>query len=324
MIFRPNPAFDRFTAEGALVGRMLSSFGEIEVSLCRNAAQATLLGDTLMKALYAIRTTSTRIETAHRLMQPYFKQHGILDDYQNTMDTVWHCLKIRNQYAHCNWGDNLTAGLFFADLQVSADSDNFSHTWRHVDVPLLEQQFTYFGWTMEMIEFTHHEMGVKMGHIQSHVWPRPKVPAPAPLHNPPYEHVPPWLSEDEKALHLARALASQGGPRHRHPDNRLSTRLGRRNTPDRKSSAERAERGSRTQKDVLIHLRNNSGRASPSRIDRGGSHLNTMHLLCHGYNVQQNACFCVLNWTRLKTCIIVHEVNTNHHNEQQVGVAHGW
>ncbi|MES6429100.1 hypothetical protein U6U55_12180, partial [Cutibacterium acnes] len=137
-----------------------------------------------MKALYAIRTTSTRIETAHRLMQPYFKQHGILDDYQNTMDTVWHCLKIRNQYAHCNWGDNLTAGLFFADLQVSADSDNFSHTWRHVDVPLLEQQFTYFGWTMEMIEFTHHEMGVKMGHIQSHVWPRPKVPAPAPLHNP--------------------------------------------------------------------------------------------------------------------------------------------
>jgi hypothetical protein len=211
MIFRPNPAFDRFTAEGALVGRILSSFGEIEVSICRNAAHATGLGNTLMKALYGIRATSTRINTADRLMRSYFEQRGLLADYRNAIDAVWHCLKIRNQYAHCNWGDHHQAGLFFADLQDSADTHDFSQSWRHVDVPLLEQQFAYFGLTMEMIEFTYHEMGVKMGHIQSHIWPRPTVPTPAPLHNPPDEHVPPWLGEDEKALHLARARATQGG-----------------------------------------------------------------------------------------------------------------
>lgn len=211
MIFRPNPAFDRFTAEGTFVGRILASFGEIEVSVCRNAAHATLLGDTLMKALYGIRVTSTRIDTADRLMRPYFEQHGLLEDHQNAMDAVWHCLKIRNQYAHCNWGDHHQAGLFFADLQVSANTDDFTHAWRHVDVALLEQQFTYLGWTMEMLEFTHHEMAVKMRQIESHVWPKPTAPSPAPLHNPPGEHIPPWLSEDEKALHLARARATQGG-----------------------------------------------------------------------------------------------------------------
>jgi hypothetical protein len=212
MVFRVNPAFDRFPEEGTLIGRILSGFGEVEVTLCRNAAHATSLHNTLFKTFYAIRVTSTRIEVADRLMRPYFERHGLTAELNTAMGMVWHCLKIRNQYAHCNWADHQAAGLFFADLQNSAETADFSHDWKHVDPSVLQEQFHYFAMTLELLEFTHHEMAVKLGQIPSHVWPRPIIPSPPPLHNPPAEHVPPWLTEDGKALHVARARAVQGGP----------------------------------------------------------------------------------------------------------------
>jgi hypothetical protein len=49
------------------------------------------------------------------------------------MDAVLACLKIRNQYAHCNWADSdPKAGLFFADLQESAKREDWFTSWKHV------------------------------------------------------------------------------------------------------------------------------------------------------------------------------------------------
>jgi hypothetical protein len=212
MIFRPNPAFDRFPAEAALVGRMLSGFGEIEITTCRNAANATSLGNIAWKVLYGIGATSARIDTADRLMHPYFEEHGLGQHHKTAIGMVRHCIKIRNQYAHCNWGDHHEAGLFFADLRTSANTEDFSHDWKHVDSTILDEQFSYFGMTMEWLEFVDRELSVKVGRLRYHTWPKPSVPRQPPLHNPPNEHVPPWLSEGEQELHLARAQAAQGGP----------------------------------------------------------------------------------------------------------------
>lgn len=209
MVWRANPAFDRFPEEATLVGRILSGFGEVEATVCRNAAHATLLGDIAMKALYGLRATSARIHTADRLMRPYFDLHGLGEGHNAAMAMANHCLKIRNQYAHCNWGDHHQAGLFFADLQKSADTEDFTNDWKHVDPAVLGRQFDYYGMTLELLEFIHHEMAVKLGQIQSHVWPRPTVPSQPPLHNPASQHVPPWLSGAEKARHLERAAESE-------------------------------------------------------------------------------------------------------------------
>jgi hypothetical protein len=99
MVFRPNPAFDRFPAEAALVGRILSGFGELEITTCRNAAVATSLGNTAWKVLYGIGATSARIDTADRLMQSYFEQQGLGEPYKTAMRMLWHCVRIRNQYS---------------------------------------------------------------------------------------------------------------------------------------------------------------------------------------------------------------------------------
>ncbi len=212
MAYRINPAFDRFPAEAALVGRILASFGEIELTVCHNAGHAIDLHGITMKALYRLRATSQRLDVADEFMKWVYYRVGLAEEYDIAIGMVRHCLKIRNQYSHCNWADDVTAGLFFADVQESAENDDFDHHWKHVDPTLLQIQLGYFGVTLEWLRYLEEELAVRQERRQAHVWPRPPIPGPPPLHNSEGQHVPPWLTEDQKALHLAQARASQGGP----------------------------------------------------------------------------------------------------------------
>jgi hypothetical protein len=117
-----------------------------------------------------------------------------------------HCLVIRNQYAHCNWGDHHEAGLFFADLQKSAKTVNFDHSYKHVDVALLKEQLEFFKVTLAWLRFMDAELGLKQETLRSHVWSTPPRSPQPPLHNPASEHVPPWLTPELQAAHLKRAL----------------------------------------------------------------------------------------------------------------------
>jgi hypothetical protein len=164
-----NPAFDRFPAEAALVGRLLAAFGELEISACSNASKATGLGNSLLCALYRIRATRSRFEAADALMRPIYKNAGLESGYAMAFGMVLYCLQIRNQFAHCNWADHQSAGLFFADLTESAKTPDFELLWKHVDVPLLESQEAYFTGTLEALTFMDHEIAVKQGKLRSHV-----------------------------------------------------------------------------------------------------------------------------------------------------------
>jgi hypothetical protein len=209
-----NPAFHNFPEEAALIGRLLAAFGELEFSFCRNAGMALNMYITVARALYNLRQTSSRVETADILAQPEFEKHNLLDDYERAHAMVWHCLKIRNQYAHCNWGDdqtNHTAGLFFADLQASADRPDFEHSWKHVDIPLLQLQEQFFAETREWLDFIRHELAVRKGELRIHFWPRPTECELPPRHNLASEHVPPWLDANQKARHLERTQETERG-----------------------------------------------------------------------------------------------------------------
>jgi hypothetical protein len=212
-MFRINPAFDRFPREAHFVGRILACFGEIEFSVCRNAGHASgMPDDAIPKALYRLRATSSRLDAADAIMRPVFALNGLIDEYRIADAGIGHCVRLRNQYAHCNWADNETEGLFFADLQGAAGAEiGFELSFRHVDVPLLESQYAFFAYVMEWLSFLDIELGVRTKRLSTLSWPRPLELSPPPLHNPPETHVPPWLTEDQKARHLARALAAKGG-----------------------------------------------------------------------------------------------------------------
>ncbi|WP_407175456.1 hypothetical protein [Bradyrhizobium sp. STM 3562] len=212
MAFYINPAFQRHPVEAGLIGHMLASFGEIEVTLCFNTGWAHKLVDPVVNTLYAIRTTSTRIETAFRLMQPAAALLGLTAEQEAVVPMVWHCLKIRNQYAHCNWGDHVASdGLWFVDLEETARDRQFFMYWKFLDLELLNQQVEYFNSTMEKLTFITGEIHVKTGNQTQNPFPKPTIPTPPPLHSPPHEHVPPWLDGEVKAHHIARARAAQGG-----------------------------------------------------------------------------------------------------------------
>ncbi len=214
--YRINPAFDQFPEEARIVGKLLASFGEIEYSVCRNAGHATRLEESVIKALYRLRATSSRFEAADALAATPFAQAGFASEYKRAREMVQTCLRIRNQFAHCNWGTHgfsTEAGLFFTDLQAAADApQGMEFAWRHVDVPLLRSHEAFFALTMEWLSFLDIELAIRTGALPPRSWPRPPEQAPPPFHNPPEMHVPPWLSEDQKALHIARARAASGGP----------------------------------------------------------------------------------------------------------------
>jgi len=210
MTYRINPAFERFPEEGNLVGFILSSFGELELTVCECARAALRLGDySILKVLYQLRATSSRIDTADGLMRPFYEKNGLVEDYDTAIKMLRYCLVIRNQYAHCNWADHHEAGLFFADLQTSAKNANFDHSYKHVNAIILKNQLEFFKLTLEWLRFSDRELAVKQGVLRSHVWPKPPASTQPPLHNPASEHVPPWLTEELQAVHLKRALESE-------------------------------------------------------------------------------------------------------------------
>jgi hypothetical protein len=211
MAYRINPAFYRFPEEAKFVGLILSSFGELELTMCQAAeAAAQTIGHSILKALYRLRSTSSRFDVAEAIMEPVYKTHELDEAYKTAIGNLRYCLSIRNQYAHCNWADHHQGGLFFADLQTSANNENFDHSYKHVDQSLLRQQYEYFGFTLECLRFADNQLALKQGKLVIVVWPEPVEYSRPPPHNPASEHIPPWLTRELQEAHLKRALELEG------------------------------------------------------------------------------------------------------------------
>jgi hypothetical protein len=206
--YKINPTMDRWPNECALTGKIILAFGELEFMICNMAVDAIERREQTLRALYRITMTRARLEAADALMRAEFEKDHLNNAYAEAYGMVRHCLTIRNQYAHCNWGDHSSAGLFFTSVQDGADAhEGFSYAWRHTDLSLLQWQHDYFAYTMEWLRYLEQGMKFRRGK-QNFYWPVPSEPRKPPLHNPPEAHIPPWLSEAEKALHVVRARAA--------------------------------------------------------------------------------------------------------------------
>jgi hypothetical protein len=133
------------------------------------------------------------------------------------MVAVRYCLKIRNQYAHCHYSDQLGHGLFLTTLGAAADAKgDFEYLWLHIDVPLLDKQEQYFLYTVQCLQYLHEEYRLRSG--KSSVpfffqWPK-ALPQP-PKHNLLSQHIPPWLGEQAQRRHAERAAELEQASRSR-------------------------------------------------------------------------------------------------------------
>lgn len=214
---RINPAFHRHPQEAAIIGRLTVAFSELEYIMCATAGRAANNFHPVLKSLYRMRAIGARIGAADALMRPAFQQINKTGEYAVMLGALKYCLSIRNQYGHCSWGDEAGyPGLFFANLEESAAAaDGWELEWFHVDVSLLAEQENYFVYTQTLQYHLEGQMSLTFG---QQVFPLTGAPLPLerpPLHSPPLEHIPPWLSQGEKDRHVARAEEAEAQRRKR-------------------------------------------------------------------------------------------------------------
>lgn len=211
------PAFGRHRKETALLGRILVSYGELELSM------ALLLGDVINNQQCALRTIfrivgeTARINVADALIRERMIRADLEDEYADTIGAVRYSVKLRNQYAHCHWTDApRKRGLYFADLQEPAKAHEKFEFWhKHIDSALLWDQLCHMAYASDCLLAINLEYAARnrVGPDQNFAMP-PKERQP-PLHNPPLKYIPPWLSPDQKRRHKEHFRASKKGGRKR-------------------------------------------------------------------------------------------------------------
>jgi hypothetical protein len=205
------PGFDRHPDEVPIIGRILVAFGEIEVTLAVVVGNVGLQDlEQGLRVIYKIRGASSRLEAADALLRHQFAQIGLEQDYLSNRAAITHCKTIRNQFAHCIWADDQNPGLYFTDLQDAADrADMLTFNWRHVDAQLLTKQLEYFDNALTGVIYLENQWMRWRGKTKIHDAPKPEALEKPPLHNPPSQHVPLWISEDEKQSHLELARETE-------------------------------------------------------------------------------------------------------------------
>ena len=174
-----NPAFHRHQDEAFLVGRLLSGFGELEFLVLENARRATNnVRMPFLRAMYRLRATSARLSAADAFIRPVCETFALEGEYEIISSAISHCLKIRIQFSHCNWGDDKNfpdSGLFFIDLETAfEDPEDHELHWRHVDVTLLTKQYKYFVYTLESLRWINRELMIRQAIVQGRLGQNPQ------------------------------------------------------------------------------------------------------------------------------------------------------
>lgn len=184
IILRP---FLDFPNEANIIGRLLAGYTTLEVGLLHCVQVIRDDFDAVFKSMFRVRSEGHRIDIADALGRHQYADIGLETQFAMAIGTMRHCMKIRNQYAHCNWYDDYTGKLAFVNLEELAR--NASHvkdftdlTVLHVDAPLLEKQEEFFVYADRILTWVNYEGRHRTGKIHSQPIPALKqIPQP-PLH----------------------------------------------------------------------------------------------------------------------------------------------
>ena len=183
------PQFQKFSAEGILIGRLLAGYGSLESALSAAVGMLRRDLDMTIKAMFRPRGETQRIDIADALGRQPYHAVGLGNQFSEAISGMRYCLKIRNQFAHCHWHDDLKGRLCFVDMQEIAIphtviTDLLGLTFRYVDVPLLETQEAYFVYIADWLVYLNYEGRKRAGEFPSHARTNPKKVARPPLSIP--------------------------------------------------------------------------------------------------------------------------------------------
>jgi hypothetical protein len=182
-------AFLRFPNEENIIGAMLTAYGELEYDLCLCVAAGLYDLDTAVKIMFRTRGETQRIEVADALGRKAFDAMDLGTPFAEAIASTKFCLKLRNQYAHCNWHDDNTGRLCFLNLEEIAVpnaviGDMSALTFKYLTVPLLTEQRDYFSYTSACLTYLNYEAQKRAGRISTHMKRAPKKAPRPPLDMP--------------------------------------------------------------------------------------------------------------------------------------------
>jgi hypothetical protein len=166
------PIFHKYPDEGAMVGKILAGYSELEVSLMGCVIEVHGEVDTVFKVMYRNRGEKQRIDVADAMGRHTFDGLGLGAQFATAIGAMHYCRQIRNQFAHCQWWGDSSGYLTFLDLESVARENakitsfrNFEK--RRANLQLLEAQVAYFEHVLDILIFLQHEVMLRLGRAPS-------------------------------------------------------------------------------------------------------------------------------------------------------------
>jgi hypothetical protein len=182
------PQFAQFSAEGEIIGRLTSGYGSLESALSSCVAMGRDDLDMVIKAMFRARGETQRIDIADAMGRPAYKTLGFAGMFSEAIADMRFCLKVRNQFSHCQW--HIAAHrLCFVDMEEIAKEHpiitNFDNlTFHYLDLETLTRQEAYFVYVGDCLLYMNYEGRKLRGQFPSHALVKPKKAARPPLFLP--------------------------------------------------------------------------------------------------------------------------------------------
>lgn len=170
------PALHRHPAEAGCIGRILASYGELELSLCFAVSNVIEDFDLALKVVFGGRGELRRIQLANALGRRHYEGLGLSSIYNDCMIGLERCRLIRNQYAHCQWSEPEPEKLCFVSLEHLARSESLIEDLSaanqfEIDLKLLREQEAFFDRIGKMVTYLNFEGRLRSKKINANPFP---------------------------------------------------------------------------------------------------------------------------------------------------------
>lgn len=184
------PLFLKHREEGAIIGRLLAGYGELEYHMAECLSDHVHSEDAAFRLLFSARLSETgRIKAVDSLIRPALKDLGLGAEYADANGAIKYCAKIRNQYAHVHWTESFGCAsawdqvdLAFVQLERRYDTATTKPiATKIIDVNLLRQQEEFFCYARDCFRFVHIETRRLRGDLRANPFPMPSKRSYPPL-----------------------------------------------------------------------------------------------------------------------------------------------
>jgi len=163
-------ALQHFKCEASIIGGLLTGYSELEYQLCMCAGMGGGDVEKAITDLFSRRGETRRVKLADGLGGTAYTAAGLGQEFDTAIEDILLCLKIRNQYAHCIWHNDLTGRLAFAHMEEIAASDGpgpdtRNLTFLYVDVDLLREQESFFFYVRDNLNYLNYKRRQLVGDI---------------------------------------------------------------------------------------------------------------------------------------------------------------